>query len=360
MARILILYDKWILENAEEMWRTALKEAMGETMIKHEFLYAENISGEYEWSTNLVDNIKEARGNPDYIKEKIKNCDYAVSGYAPFTADIMDSSDRLKIIGIARGGPVNVDHMAASERGIKILRAVGRNAESVADQTIGFILSESRFISRHNMELKTGKFFKKLEKLGRSRYLNTYNWLELQGKTLGLLGYGQVGKRVAKRAQAFGMTVIVCDPYIDENILRMDSCKKVDFNTLCKNSDFLTVHAKLTPETHHIINAETFHKMKKSAILINTARGSIIDESALYDALKNGKIASAALDVFEDDPIKPDNPLLKLDNVTLTPHTAGRSPDTEMRGYRQIAVHVAKHLKGEIIDKIHISNPKVQ
>ena len=357
MAKILVLYDKWMRENAEEMWKTAFSEAKGNS--SHEFIYAENIKGSYVWSTDVIANVKEANGNPDYIKDKIQNCDVVVSGYAPVTKEIMDTSSELKIIGISRGGPVNVDHESATEKGIKVLKAVGRNAESVADQTLGFIISESRFISRHNSDIKSGVYFKNIEKDGRSKHLGSYNWVELNGKTLGLVGYGQVGMRVAKRAHAFDMKVIVYDPYIPAEVLEKDGCTSVELDYLLMESDFVSIHAKLTPETKHLINRETLATMKKTSVLVNTARGEIVDEKALYDALKNNIIASAALDVVEEDPIKPDNPLIELDNITLTPHTAGRSPDTEMRGYKQIAKQVINYLNGEEIHPMYISNKAV-
>ncbi len=357
MARILVLYDKWMRENAQDMWRTAFEEA--EIDKEHELVFMENVPGLYKWSSETVDNVKEANGNPEYIKENIAGCEIIVSGYAPFTSEIMDASEDLRIIGISRGGPVNADHDAATERGIRILKAVGRNAESVADQTLGFIISESRFISRHNHEVKTGKYFEKLESGGRSSYLASFNWMELNGKTLGLIGYGQVGTRVAKRAHAFGMNVIVFDPYIDVTILEGEGCASVELDNLLRDSDFISIHAKLTPETHHMVNDVTLAKMKKTAVLINTARGSIIDEDALLRALTNGVIASAAMDVFEEDPIKQDNPLIQLDNVTITPHSAGRSPDTEMRGYRQVALQVAAYLRGEEINPMYVSNKAV-
>lgn len=357
MAKILVLYDKWMRENSEDMWRRAFEEAeIGE---EHEVVYLENVPGSYKWSSKVVDNVKEANGNPEYIKEKIAGCEAVVSGYAPFTSKIMDASKVLKIIGISRGGPVNADHDAATERGIRVLRTVGRNAESVADQTMGFILSECRFISRHSHEIKTGKYFEKLESEGRSKYLASFNWMELNGKTLGLVGFGQVGTRVAKRALAFGMNVIVYDPYIDTSILGSEGYECVKLDRLLKDSDFISIHAKLTPETHHMINDETLAKMKKTAVLINTARGEIIDEAALFRALSNGVIASAALDVFEQDPIRRDNPLIQLDNVTVTPHSAGRSPNTEMRGYRQVALQVASYLRGEEINPMYVSNKAV-
>jgi D-3-phosphoglycerate dehydrogenase len=345
--------------DAENMWLTAFQEALGSDTNKYDFIYEENVEGSFKWSTEVVDNVKEAYGNPEKIKSIIKGCDIVVSGYAPFTEDIMNSSYNLKLIGISRGGPVNVDHTAATKKGIYVLKAVGRNAESVADQTMGLILSEMRHIARNNNEIKNGEYFNKINKIGRSTYLDSFNWMEANGKILGLIGYGQVGSRVARRALAFDMNVIVFDPYVDNEFLTREGCKSVELDFLLKNSDFISLHAPLTPETHHMINQKTLSKMKKTAVLINTARGSLIDEKDLYIALKDGIITSAALDVFEQDPIRKDNPLIYLDNVTITPHTAGRSPDTEMRGYKQIAQQVTKFLRGEKIDTLHVSNKDI-
>ena len=325
----------------------------------YEFVYLENSTGSYRWSTEVVDNVKEAYGNPEIIKEAISDCDVVVSGYAPLTREIMDASPGLKVIGISRGGPVNVDQGSATQKGIIVLKAVGRNAESVADQTLGYILCEMRHIARNNFDLKDGTYFDRLGSIGRSGYLESFEWMEANGKALGLIGYGQVGSRVAKRAKAFDMRVIVYDPYIDQKVLVDEGCEPTDLDTLLKVSDFISIHAGLSPDTYHMINAEAFSKMKSTAVLVNSARGSIVDEKALYDALKKGVIASAALDVVEEDPIKKDNPLLTIENITLTPHTGGRSPDTEMRGYRQVALQVAKYLKGEEIQSIYIANKAV-
>jgi D-3-phosphoglycerate dehydrogenase len=358
-VKILVLYDKWMRDNAEYMWRSAFRESLGEKIREHEFIYKENVEGPIKWSTEKTNKVKEAYGNPGLIKKAIKDCTVAVSGYAPFTKEVIDASNKLKIIGISRGGPVNVDKEAANERGIIVLRAVGRNAESVADQTMGFILSEIRYIARHNNEIKTGEYFEKIKKSSRSDYLRSFNWMETNGKTLGLIGYGQVGSRVARRAQAFDMRVIVFDPYIEDDILEADGCKSVDIDSLLKESDFVSIHAPLSPDTYHMIDAKALSKMKPTSVLINTARGSIIDEKALFDALMEGVIKSAALDVFEEDPLESDNPLISLENVTLTPHTAGRSPDTEIRGYTQIAEQVKKFLENKKIDQTHIYNKEI-
>jgi D-3-phosphoglycerate dehydrogenase len=348
-----------MMADAEDMWRVSFREALGDELSDHEFVYVENAAGSYKWSTDVVDGVKEAYGSPDVIKEAIHTCEVVVSGYAPFTREVMEASPSLRVIGISRGGPVNVDQSTATEKDIVVLKAVGRNAESVADQTMGYILCELRHIAQNNLELKTGKYFEKLGDMGRSGYLGSFEWMEANGKVLGLIGYGQVGSRVAKRAKAFDMRVIVYDPFIDERVLVEEGCEPVDLDTVLGLSDFISIHAGLSLDTHHMINAEAFSKMKKTAVLVNSARGSIVDEKALYDALKNSVISSAALDVVEEDPIKTDNPLLSLENITLTPHTAGRSPNTEMRGYRQVAQQVARYLRGELIQPMYVSNKAV-
>ncbi len=358
MAKIVVLYDSWSKADAQQIWEGMLRDSLGPDYAKHDIVYVENRAGAFKWSTEVKENVKEAFGDPEYIEEKIKGAEVVLSGFAPMTASIMDSDPSLKAIGIARGWPVNVDAAAATARGIMLIGTVGRNAISVADHTMGLILSESRHIARHSMALKTGTYFTDVEKLGR-KYLGGYAFQELEGKTLGLIGFGEVGRRVSRRAHAFDMKVQVFDPYITAEALMKDDCVKTELEPLLKTSDFISIHAKLTPETTHMINKERLAMMKPSAVLINSARGEIIDEKALYVALKEKRIAGAALDVFEEDPVKPDNPLLKLDNVTVTPHTAGRSPEVERRGYQQVADATAKYLRGEEIRRSQIANPKV-
>jgi len=298
MVRIVVLYDTWSKADAKDIWKEMLHKTLGLDYSKHEIVYLENRAGAFEWSTEVKENIKESFGDPDFIKVNLKGAEVVLSGFAPMTASVMDADPKLKIIGIARGGPVNVDIKAATNRKILVVGTVGRNAESVADQTLGFILSESRHIADHNLALKTGTYFEESERLGRGKYLDRYDFQELGEKTLGLIGFGEVGKRVAKRAHAFGMKVQVFDPYIAAEVLAKDDCQKTELELLLKTSDFISIHAKLTPETTHLLNAEHLSLMKPSAVIVNTARGEIIDEKALYIALKTKKIAGAALDVF--------------------------------------------------------------
>jgi len=359
MTKIVVLYDTWSKADAKQIWEEMLKNSLGDAYSKHEFIYLENKAGTFKWTTEVNENVKEAFGDLDYIKQSINGAEIILSGFAPITASVMDSDPSLKVIGIARGGPVNVDVSAATDRKIMVIGTFGRNAESVADQTLGFILSQARQIARHNMAIKTGEYFIQSAKMGRGKYLDCFEFQELDGKALGLIGFGEVGKRVAKRANAFGMKVQVFDPYITMEALDKEGCSKNELETLLRSSDFVSIHAKLTPETTHMLNAERFALMKHKAVIINTARGEIIDEKALYEALKSRRIASAALDVFEEDPVISTNPLLKLDNVTVTPHTAGRSPEVERRGYQQVAEAISKYLRGEEIKRNQLANPKV-
>ena len=359
MARIVVFYDAWSKSEAKKIWEDVLQDSLGLDYTKHDISFLENRAGSFKWSTEVRENIKEAYGDPEYIKCSIKGADIILSGFTPMTASVMNSNPKLKVIGIARGGPVNVDLKAATERKILVIGTVGRNAESVADQTLGFILTESRNIARHSMALKTGKYFEEADKIGRGNYLNRFEFSELLGKTLGLIGYGEVGRRVSKRAHSFGMRIIVYDPYVSEEAFRAEGCEKVELMELLQKSDFVSIHAKLTPETTHLINAERLAFMKPTSVLVNTARGEIIDEKALYQALKKRRIASAALDVFEDDPVQANNLLLQLENVTATPHTAGRSPEVERRGYQQVAEATARYLRGEEIIHSQIANLKV-
>ncbi len=357
--RIIVLFDSWSKADAKDLWEEMLRKSLGSDYFKHEIIYVENQAGAFNWSTELKDNVKEAFGDPDFIKGVIKDADIVLSGFAPMTASVMDADHKLKLIGIARGGPVNVDVKAATKKKILVVGTVGRNAESVADHTLGFILSESRNIARHNMAVKTGLYFEEAAKGNRGKYLDRNNFQELEGKTLGLIGFGEVGQRVAKRAKAFGMTVIVYDPYISETALKTEGCLKIELAELLKLSDFVSIHAKLTQDSTHMINDKRLALMKPSAVIINTARGEIIDEKALFQALKTGKLASAALDVFEEDPIQSENPLINLDNVTVTPHTAGRSPEVERRGYQQVVEAVSHYLRGEEMRHSQLANPAV-
>ena len=245
------------------------------------------------------------------------------------TREVIEAADKLKIIARAGVGVDNVDVQAATERGIMVINAPESTSITVAEHTMGLILSLSRKISIADSSVKDGKWEK-------SRFMG----IELNGKTLGVIGMGRIGSQVVTRSKAFGMETIVYDPYITEKSASELGVTVVDLETLLKESDVMTIHVPLTPETKHLISKPQFEIMKENAIIINCARGGIIDEEALYDALSNNSIRGAGLDVYEVEP--PENsPLFTLDNVVLTPHIAASTSEAQ----RDAAIIVANEIK---------------
>jgi len=235
------------------------------------------------------------------------------------TADIIEAGTKLKIIGRAGTGLDNIDVKAAEAKGIKVINTPGANSISVAELTIGLMIACSRHIARGTIDLKNGKWTKK-ELEGH----------ELFGMTVGIIGFGNIGREVAKRLLAFDMKILAYDPFVKETDMNV---KMVDLDTLYKESDYITIHVPLTPETKNLINKETFSKMKDGVIIINAARGGIIDEAALYEALVNGKVYAAGLDVFEVEPPTDElrQKLLALPNVVATPHIGASTFEAQER-----------------------------
>jgi D-3-phosphoglycerate dehydrogenase len=213
----------------------------------------------------------------------------------------------------------------------------GRNADAVADYTLGMILAETRNIARGDASLKQGLWRADF-------YKYDLSGPELSGKTLGLVGIGSVGTKVCARAKAFGMRVLAYDPYVPEEKTQSMGAEAVDLGTLLKQSDFVSIHAPLTSETKGLIGSKELSQMKRTAYLINTSRGKLVNENALVEALVEKKIAGAALDVFESEPLDPKSPLLRLSNVTITPHIAGASKDVAHRAAQMLADDVLRIL----------------
>ncbi len=246
---------------------------------------------------------------------------------------------RLKVIGRAGIGVDNVDIETAAKERLKVVNAPTGATNSVAELTITHMLSLSRNLTKADSTMKKGEWAKK-----------QLRGNELYGKTLGLIGCGNIGKLTAKFAQAFNMSVIGYDPFISKEDMQKDEIKKVeDLGELMKTADFISLHLPHTSATHYIVNKEMLSKMKPSAYLINCARGGTVDEKALYDALKNGKIAGAGIDVFENEPPK-DSPLLQLDNVVLTPHIGANTKEGQIRAGTVCAEQIIKVLNGETPD----------
>jgi D-3-phosphoglycerate dehydrogenase len=298
-----------------------------------------------------VDGVREALGSPQQLIDVIKDTEILIVDLAPVTAEVIRAGSNLKLICCSRGGPVNVDVQEATTMRIPCVRTKGRNANVVADFTFGLLLAEALNIARGVAMLKSGR--------GDVPYVDG-KWhtpVELPGKTIGIIGYGDVGRRVANRARGFEMRVLVYDPYVSADEVRKMGVEMADLRILLSQADFVTIHARATPENFHLIGSTELHLMKKTAYLINTSRGQLVDEQALHEVLTQNSIAGAALDVFEREPIDSRNPLLGLENVTLTPHIAGGSDMVPINSALMVAENVRRFLVGERL--LHVVNPAV-
>ena len=246
------------------------------------------------------------------------------------TREVIEAAKKLRVIGRAGVGLDNIDREAAKERGIKVLNTPEATSISVAELSLAMMFANARPLVEGTTSLKQGKWEKKRLK-----------GFELYGKTLGIIGIGRIGKELAKRAKALGMRVLAYDPYVSSS----DVAELTTLDNLLKESDFISIHTPLTDETRHLISREEFEKMKDGVVLINCARGGIVDEDALYEALKSGKVKSAGIDVYEKEP-PIGNRLLELENVVLTPHIGAQTSEGQKRAGIGIAELVRDTLKG--------------
>jgi phosphoglycerate dehydrogenase-like enzyme len=262
----------------------------------------------------------------------------------------------LKIIGCCRGDPLNVSREAASERGIPIFYAPGRNAEAVADLTVGFMLSLARNIVTTNLRLRDGKLRIESTK-DIMKVFNEYGGFELGSSTIGLVGFGAVARKVAERLRPFGARILVHDPYVQEETLRAAGVEPASLNQLLENADMVSLHCPETDKTQGMIGEKELALMKPSAYFINTARSFLTDEQALLSALQERGIQGAALDVFDEEPLQEDNPFLALDNVICTPHLGGATRDVVRHQSEMVANDIVRYLHDERPE--HIWNPEI-
>ncbi len=258
-----------------------------------------------------------------------------VRGRTKVTAEVIRRGTNLKVIGRAGVGVDNIDVEAATERKVAVVNAPTASTVSVAELAIGHMLSLARHLPEADRSVKDGKWAKK-----------SLEGRELHGKVLGLLGSGRIGAEVAKRAQAFGMRVIAYDPYLVPATAEGLGIQLVDKSSLFRQADMISVHAALTPETKGLVGAAEFALMKRSAFLVNCARGEIVDEPALLEALRSGTIAGAALDVFSQEP-PVHSPLLHAPHLVFTPHLGASTVEAQARAGAVIADQVLKALAGK-------------
>ncbi len=271
---------------------------------------------------------------PDGLPAALADADALVVRSAVQADDaLMAHAPKLRVIGRAGVGVDNIDAAAATRRGIVVMNTPGANAVAVAELTIGLMITLARKVSAANASMHAGKWEKKI-----------LQGSELRGKTLGILGLGRIGLEVARRAKGFGMDIAGSDPFVSAAVARENGIKLVTLDELLAGSDYLTLHVGLTPQTTGVINAKTLATMKKGVRIVNCARGELIDDAALVEALKSGQVAGAALDVFSVEPLK-DSPYAAMDNVILTPHIAGSTGEAQEAVGIQIARQVRDYLK---------------
>ncbi len=286
----------------------------------------------------------------------------------PLDAAAMEKAPTLKLIASVRAKPANIDTEYCSGRGIVVTNAPGRNAMAVVEMTMALILNAARNIPLAYHTLRQGRMVLPAgtpprenrtdviwshPSLDCSPYV-VFKGMEIAGKTLGLIGFGTIGKLVASRAKAFEMRVLVFDPYVHKRDLDALGVEPCLFDEILAQSDFVSLHAKVTPETRHFLGWDEFKKMKPTAILVNTARGALVDQDALVRALREKVIAGAALDVFESEPLTDDSPLLAMDTVIVTPHIGGATRDVVVHQSRLVCQNAIAYAMGQTPPNLYI------
>lgn len=272
------------------------------------------------------DEVSEYCGDDSEIVDLIIDADILLTHTACITKRVIDAAEKLKVIGVGRGGPVNINIKACTEKKIPVMYAPGRNSGAVAEFTIGLMLAATRnIVSCHQS-------FHKEKRWRGDMYAYSCIGNELAYSTVGLIGFGAIGSKVLKILNAFGSRVLVYDPYIKDELKASYNCEFVDLKTLLKESDIISLHARYTKETAGMIGTEQIAMMKDGAIIVNTARGELIDYPALYEALRTGKLKGAALDVYEAEPPPKSSELFRLDNVVACTHLGGASRQAAITG----------------------------
>jgi D-3-phosphoglycerate dehydrogenase len=275
--------------------------------------------------------------NEDELKERIDSAEIVVVGWSHLTRDVIASAKELRMISIWATTCHYADHEAAKERGIVVTHVPGYATEAVAEYAFALLLAAVRKLPVADKHVRNGDFD-----------WRPFSGAELEGKTLGIIGTGAIGLRVGEIARAFKMRLLGFDKYPNAKRAAEIGLAYVDLPTLLKESDIVSVHLTLTPETQGMLGKEQIEAMKKGVVIVNTSQGKVFDETALAAALKSGKVAAAGLDVFAEEPPAKDNPLFKLDNVVLSPHVGFNTVEAARRCTDICIDNVAKFLEGTV------------
>ncbi|MBW3667052.1 MAG: hypothetical protein KY394_05590 [Actinobacteria bacterium] len=285
----------------------------------------------------LVESIDDST-TPEFAQALARAHALIVRSATTVDAAMIDAAPELRVIGRAGVGVDNIDVAAASERGIAVFNAPSGNTVAAAELTMALILALVRDLAEADRSMRDGRWDR-----------SAFKGVELEGRTLGLIGAGRVGGEVATRARAFGMEVIVHDPYLSDERADDLGFRLTDLDEVLESSDVISIHVPLTPETEGLVGEDALAKMKDTAYLVNASRGGVIDEPALAAALRDGKLAGAALDVYETEPLPGDSPLRGAPSLVMTPHLGASTDDAQVRVAREVADRVRDALvDGEV------------
>jgi D-3-phosphoglycerate dehydrogenase len=286
--------------------------------------------------------LRESMGTPGQLIEALDGAEALMVQGAAVSDAVLAASPNLRLVGCARGGPVNVDLAAASKLGIPVVTTPGKNADAVAELTMAFVIMLARRLPEVLRHVEAGGEF------GHDNYEGAH-WFghDLAGRALGLIGFGQIGRRVAVRARAFGMSVVVFDPFVDGSVIEAAGCRSADLRSVLASVDVLSLHARATADNRGLIGRAEIAAMRPGAYLVNTARDTLVDEAALADGLRSGHLAGAALDVVSPSPASGRHPLLEHPNVIIATHIGGATYETLHHGAEMLAAEVERLLAGQ-------------
>ena len=303
-----------------------------------------DVVDEPDWvpATQSELSLREVIGSPRQVIQALDDHDILVLQGAPVSDAVLDAAPRLRLVCCARGGPVNVDVAAATARGIPVVTTPGKNAVAVAELTIGFLVMLARRLPEVVRHVESGGEF------AHDNYEGA-RWFghDLAGKTLGLVGFGQVGRRVAARARAFEMRVVAHDPFVAREAVIAEGVEPVDLDDLLATSDAVSLHARATADNAGLIGRAEVARMKRGVLLVNTARLSLVDEAALADGLRTGQLGGLAVDVVSPSPDVGRHPLLAFPNVIVTTHIGGATIETLQHGGEMAVADIERFLHGE-------------